>query len=80
MRVRQLNEHVFVPDHGPVLNVLELTTLQGAADGETSKETAGREFYSEDTVKTAMKTARAKLGAKNRTHAVAIAIRTGLIT
>ena len=53
--------------------------LQLLADGESTTFAARELDLSEETVKTHMKYALARLGAKNRTHAVAIAVRECLI-
>jgi DNA-binding NarL/FixJ family response regulator len=53
--------------------------LQLLADGESTAVAARELDLSEETVKTHVKTALARLGAKNRTHAVAIALRECLI-
>jgi DNA-binding NarL/FixJ family response regulator len=53
--------------------------LQLLADGESTTFAARELDLSEETVKTHMKHALARLGAKNRTHAVAIAVRECLI-
>lgn len=53
--------------------------LQLIADGEPTTVAARRLGLSEETVKTHTKNALARLGARNRTHAVAIAIRESLI-
>ncbi|MGE5408743.1 MAG: response regulator transcription factor [Syntrophothermus sp.] len=53
--------------------------LQLLADGESTTYAARELDLSEETVKTHIKTALARLGAKNRTHAVAIALRESLI-
>jgi two-component system, NarL family, response regulator len=53
--------------------------LQLLADGESTTVAARELDLSEETVKTHIKTALARLGAKNRTHAVAIALRESLI-
>jgi DNA-binding NarL/FixJ family response regulator len=53
--------------------------LQGAADGETLKETAARMGISEPTVNLYHVNLRSKLRAKNKTNAVAIALRLGFI-
>jgi two-component system, NarL family, response regulator len=53
--------------------------LQLLADGESTTVAARELDLSEETVKTHIKTALARLGAKNRTHAVAIALRECLI-
>jgi DNA-binding NarL/FixJ family response regulator len=53
--------------------------LQLLADGEPTTVAARELDLSEETVKTHMKNALARLGARNRTHAIAIAIRESLI-
>jgi two-component system, NarL family, response regulator len=53
--------------------------LQLLADGESTTVAARELGLSEETVKTHIKTALARLGARNRTHAVAIALREFLI-
>lgn len=53
--------------------------LQRLADGESTTVAARELDLSEETVKTHMKNAMARLGAKNRTHAVSIALRECLI-
>lgn len=53
--------------------------LQLLADGESNTFAARQLDLSEETVKTHTKNALARLGAKNRTHAVAIALRECLI-
>jgi DNA-binding NarL/FixJ family response regulator len=53
--------------------------LQLLADGESTTVAARRLGLSEETVKTHMKNILARLGAKNRSHAVAIGLRESLI-
>ena len=53
--------------------------LQRIADGDSTTATARQLGLSEETVKTHTKNALARLGARNRTHAVAIALREHLI-
>ncbi len=53
--------------------------LQLLANGESTTVAARELDLSEETVKTHMKNAIARLGAKNRTHAVAIALRECLV-
>src|SRR5258707_9694815 len=53
--------------------------LQRLANGESTTVAARELDLSEETVKTHMKNALARLGARNRTHAVAIALRECLI-
>ena len=53
--------------------------LQLLADGESTTVAARELGLSEETVKTHTKNVLARLGARNRTHAVAIALRESLI-
>ncbi len=64
---------------GKSLSDREAEILAGAAEGETAEETGARLFLSSETVKGYRKRAIAKLGARNGTHAVALAIRSGLL-
>jgi len=58
----------------------EIEVLQLAADGFTNREIGHILFVSEETVKSHIRLVLAKLRARNRAHAVAIACRRGLIT
>lgn len=58
----------------------EITCLKLASLGKTTDEIAGASGYTPDTVNSYMKTAIRKLNAENRVHAIAEAIRRGLIT
>ncbi|HEY6959289.1 MAG TPA: response regulator [Candidatus Limnocylindria bacterium] len=64
--------------HEP-LTPRELELLRYMAEGYTNKEVARAMVLAEDTVKKAVQTLIAKLGAADRTHAVVIALRTHLI-
>ena len=64
---------------GEPLTERETEILAGAADGETAAQTGERLFLSSETVKGYRKRIIAKLGARNGTHAVALALRTGLL-
>jgi DNA-binding CsgD family transcriptional regulator len=64
---------------GEPLNERETEILAGAAEGETAIETAQRLYLSAETVKSYRKRIIAKLGARNGTHAVALALRSGLL-
>jgi DNA-binding CsgD family transcriptional regulator len=64
---------------GQPLNDREAEILAGAAEGETAIETARRLYLSSETVKSYRKRIIAKLGARNGTHAVALALRAGLL-
>ena len=57
----------------------ELEVLQQVARGQRNRDIAGRLFISEETVKVHIKHIMEKLGAKDRTGAVAIALRRGII-
>lgn len=63
----------------PTLSYRETQLLQGAANGETVKVTADRLGLAGTTVDGYFKTLREKLNAATKTHAVAIALRKGLI-
>jgi DNA-binding CsgD family transcriptional regulator len=58
----------------------EVEVLKLGADGATSEEIATTLHLTEHTVKSHLKRIQGKLGARNRTHAVALALRSGLIT
>ncbi len=61
------------------LTARELEVLQQVAGGNRNRDIAGRLFISEETVKVHIKHILEKLGAKDRTGAVAIALRRGII-
>ena len=61
------------------LSARELELLKYLAEGYTNKEIARAMVLAEDTVKKAVQTLIAKLGATDRTHAVVLALRTSLI-
>ncbi|MEW6555557.1 MAG: response regulator transcription factor [Actinomycetota bacterium] len=62
------------------LSKRELEVLQLLADGYTNKDIAGKLFISTQTVKTHIGHIFEKLGVKDRTEAVASALRSGMIT
>lgn len=64
----------------PELTPRELDVLRLAADGATSEDIAGTLHLTEHTVKSHLKRIQSKLGSRNRTHAVATALRSGIIT
>ena len=64
---------------GEPLTPREREVLAGAAEGETAAQTGARLFLSSETVKDYRKRIIAKLGARNGTHAVALALRHGLL-
>ena len=61
------------------LTARELEVLQQLAGGNRNRDIAGRLFIAEETVKVHVKHIMEKLGAKDRTEAVAIALRRGII-
>ena len=64
---------------GEPLTPREREVLAGAAEGETAAQTGARLFLSSETVKSYRKRVIATLGAWNGTHAVALALRSGLL-
>jgi DNA-binding NarL/FixJ family response regulator len=58
----------------------ELEVLQLIADGEPNREIAQQLYVGEETVKPHVRNILARLQARSRAHAVAIALRHGLIT
>ena len=71
----QLAEHM----GEEVLTKREIEVLQRVADGKRNREIAELLFISEETVKGHVKHIIEKLGAKDRTEAVSIAVRRGII-
>jgi DNA-binding NarL/FixJ family response regulator len=71
----QLTEHF----SDVALTEREVEVLQHVAGGNRNRDIAGRLFISEETVKVHLKHIMEKLGANDRTQAVAIAIRRGII-
>lgn len=66
---------------GPVrLTHGEVAALACAANGHTIRQTAMSLKISESSVKSHLRRACRKLGALNRTHAVALAFRAGVLT
>lgn len=63
----------------PDLSPRELEVVELAAAGLTRREMAKVMFVGESTVKTHLEAAARKLAARNRTHLVALAYRTGLL-
>lgn len=61
------------------LSPQELKVLELMADGAPDKEICRSLWLSENTVKTHVRRILRKLGARNRTHAVAIAFESGLL-
>jgi DNA-binding NarL/FixJ family response regulator len=64
---------------GP-LSAREMEVLMYAASGNSNRRIAERLTISEETVKAHMKNVLAKLAANDRTHAVTIALKRGIIT
>jgi DNA-binding NarL/FixJ family response regulator len=64
----------------PGLSERELAVLSCAAGGNGNKQIGVRLGIAEDTVKTHMRAILTKLGAHDRTHAVAIAVKRGILT
>jgi DNA-binding CsgD family transcriptional regulator len=64
---------------GEPLTERETEILAAAAEGETAAQTGARLYLSSETVKGYRKRIIAKLGARNGTHAVVLAIRRGLL-
>lgn len=62
-----------------VLSSREVEVLRLVAGGNANKEVAARLALTEETVKSHLRSILAKLGAKDRTHAVAIGIKRGII-
>ncbi|MBS1850322.1 MAG: response regulator transcription factor [Acidobacteria bacterium] len=71
----QLAEHY----NDETLSAREIEVLQQIAGGNRNKDIAERLFISEDTVKAHIKHLMEKLGANDRTEAVAIGVRRGII-
>lgn len=72
---RELAEHVT----DEMLSTREVEVLRLVAAGSSNKRVAAALQVTEDTVKAHMKHVLAKLGAADRTHAVTIALRRGII-
>src|SRR5258707_4700579 len=62
-----------------VLTPREMDVLRSIAEGNSNKEIAGKLSLSEETVKGHVKNILAKLGASDRTHAVTIGLKRGII-
>ncbi|MCZ7663084.1 MAG: response regulator transcription factor [Thermoleophilia bacterium] len=71
-QTRQEKEPQLLTEH-------ELRVLQLVAEGLTNKEIAQELFLSADTVKSHLETIFRKLGVSHRAHAVAVAMRTGML-
>lgn len=64
---------------GEALSAREIEVLRQVADGNANKRVAAHLGISEETVKAHMKSILSKLSANDRTHAVTIALRRGII-
>ncbi len=64
---------------GPLLSARELAVLRMVAEGYGNAEIAEEMAYSERTIKNIMHRVVSHLGARNRCHAVAYAVREGLV-
>src|SRR5215469_10858448 len=64
---------------GDALTAREVEVLKQVASGNRNRDIAGKLFITEETVKVHIKHIMEKLGAKDRTQAVAIAVRRGII-
>ena len=64
---------------GEALSAREIEVLRQIAGGNRNRDIAERLFISEETVKVHIKHIMEKLGASDRTQAVAIGIRRGII-
>lgn len=62
-----------------MLNPVELYLLEQVATGASAKQIAHDAGLSERAIENRMGSVRAKLGARNTTHAVVLAIKAGLI-
>jgi DNA-binding NarL/FixJ family response regulator len=71
----QLAEHL----SDEALTAREIDVLRHIAGGNRNRDIAERLFISEETVKVHVKHVMEKLGARDRTQAVAIAVRRGII-
>ena len=71
-RTREEPEPRILTDH-------ELRVLQLVADGATNKDIAAQLYLSADTVKSHLETIFRKLGVSHRAHAVAVAMRAGML-
>jgi len=72
----QIAEHSIHSD----LTAREVEILKGVAAGNSNKMIAAQLSISEETVKTHMKSVLSKLGANDRTHAVTIGLKRGILS
>lgn len=66
--------------YGRPLTDRELEVLDAAAQGETMDETATRLWLSLETIKSHRRHVIAKLGARNLSHAIALAVRSEILS
>jgi DNA-binding NarL/FixJ family response regulator len=78
-RAREGSEPRSSGDGRPVLAERDLAVLRLVAEGYDTAEVAQRLAYSESTIKGVLHGVMARLEARNRSHAVAVALRGGLI-
>lgn len=80
-QVRDLHDHVLAPRgmHLAGLSVREVDVLRLVADGLGTPEIADKLAYSERTIKNIIQGVTTRLQLRNRSHAVAYALRHGLI-
>jgi DNA-binding NarL/FixJ family response regulator len=77
--LRRLVGDARVAGEAGLLTAREIQILESVADGKSNKEIAAAMAIAEDTVKTHLRRLFEKLGAADRAHAVAIALRQNLI-
>lgn len=68
-----------LPADRPLVTARRLEVLRLAANGHTNAEIARQLWIAEDSVKSHMRLAYEQLGARDRTHAIAICLVRGLI-
>jgi DNA-binding NarL/FixJ family response regulator len=80
-QVTQLHDHLLSPNgmHLSGLTDREISVLKLVADGYATGEIATQLSYSERTIKNVIQDITTRLGLRNRSHAVAYALRQGLI-
>jgi DNA-binding NarL/FixJ family response regulator len=67
-----------MPKRSTTLSSIELEILTDVARGLNNNQIGMKRFRSPETIRSEMKSIFAKLGARNRAHAVAIAYHTGI--
>lgn len=75
----EIAEAVVLAAVGETITPRETLVLKHAAEGRTNRQIASQLGVGEETVKTHMRSILAKLDAKDRTHAITIALRRGII-